>query len=107
MDRAEIVTGVSKRLFSAECGVQNSFTQVAALNAELATARQEGGLAIKVGGDAISHFTEAQGHLAAAMKSLGRGHDSLAVVKRAIGDKTVLTGGGDKVEDVAPTREIA
>jgi hypothetical protein len=105
MDRSEIVTGVAKRLFAAEQNLENAFVQVAALNAELATARQEAGLAMKIGAPAICHFTDAQAHLAAARASMGKGHDSLAVVKRAIGDRTALTGGGDKTSSFAETTE--
>lgn len=107
MERNEIVIGVGKRLFAAEQNLENAFVQVAALNAELATARQEAGLAMKVGAQAVSHFTEAQTHLAAARQSMGRGHDSLAVVQRAIGDRTILVGGGEKGSAIAPTHEIA
>jgi hypothetical protein len=100
MNRSEIVQGVGKRLFSAEQKLDAAFIELAALTAELPTARSEAGLSMKAGAAAVTEFSQALVQLAAARETISRGHDKLAVVQRAIGDSTKLTGGGEKTEAV-------
>ncbi|MHB8285795.1 MAG: hypothetical protein ACYDD1_14105 [Caulobacteraceae bacterium] len=98
MTRSEIVQGVGKRLFTAEQKLDAAFIELAALAAELPTARTEAGLSMKAGAAAVTEFSQALAQLAAAREAISRGHDKLAVVQRAMGDATKLTGGGEKTE---------
>ncbi len=96
MNRTEVAVGVAERLFIAERKLDEAFAAFAELAAHLPAARQGADLGIKVGVGAVSSVAVALGQLAAVRQTVADAHDQFAVVQRAIGVRTAMTGGGDK-----------
>ena len=96
MDKTEVARGVAERLFAAEHSIDKTFASLAALAAYLPEARAQADLSLKIGAEPMRLVAEAMAQVAAARETLAQAHDKFAVAQRAIGDRTVMTGGGSK-----------
>ncbi|MGC1302735.1 MAG: hypothetical protein WA840_10205 [Caulobacteraceae bacterium] len=106
-DRADVIRGVGKRLIGAESSIDAAFIELAALAAELPTARQEAGLAFQVGVEAATYFATALAQLGQVRETMAKGHKRLAAVQSVMGI-SIGIGGGDKgSQSAALTEEFA